>query len=111
MVTQNIDGLHTAGGVTDLLEVHGSIRTATCLVDGETVELAEVRARMEAADDGVPRCAAGHPLKPGVVLFGEMLPEARDHARVLARGRGGAAAVRGLLARGPPGGGAAWTSR
>ncbi len=76
VVTQNIDGLHTAGGVTDLLEVHGSIRSATCLVDGERVELAEVRERMEAAEDGVPRCAAGHPLKPDVVLFGEMLPEA-----------------------------------
>jgi NAD-dependent deacetylase len=24
----------------------------------------------------VPRCDAGHPLKPDVVLFGEMLPEA-----------------------------------
>jgi NAD-dependent deacetylase len=76
VVTQNIDGLHTAGGVTDLLEVHGSIRTATCLVDGESHELAEVQVRAEAADDGVPRCDAGHPLKPDVVLFGEMLPEA-----------------------------------
>lgn len=76
VVTQNIDGLHTAGGVRDLLEVHGSIRTASCLVDGETVELVEVRERLEASDDGVPRCSAGHPLKPDVVLFGEMLPEA-----------------------------------
>jgi NAD-dependent deacetylase len=76
VVTQNIDGLHTAGGVTDLLEVHGSIRTASCLVDGERYELAEVRSRAEHSPDGVPRCDAGHPLKPDVVLFGEMLPEA-----------------------------------
>lgn len=75
VITQNIDGLHTAGGVTDLLEVHGSIRSATCLVDAERVGLDEVRARVEAAPDGVPRCADGHPLKPDVVLFGEMLPE------------------------------------
>ena len=75
VVTQNIDGLHTAGGVTDLLEVHGSIRTASCLVDGETFELADVRERLAAAEDGVPRCSAGHPLKPDVILFGEMLPE------------------------------------
>jgi NAD-dependent deacetylase len=76
VVTQNIDGLHTAGGVTNLVEVHGSIRTASCLVDGEQHDLAEVRARAAAAPDGVPRCDAGHPLKPDVVLFGEMLPEA-----------------------------------
>lgn len=76
VVTQNIDGLHTAGGVEDLLEVHGSIRTATCLVDGESHPLDEVRRRMAASEDGVPRCDAGHPLKPDVVLFGEMLPEA-----------------------------------
>ncbi len=76
VVTQNIDGLHTAGGVTDLLEVHGSIRTASCLVCGERYELAEVRSRAEHAGDGVPCCDGGHALKPDVVLFGEMLPEA-----------------------------------
>jgi NAD-dependent deacetylase len=76
IVTQNIDGLHTAGGATDLIEVHGTIATASCLVDGEQHDLAEVRARLAAAEDGIPRCSAGHPLKPDVVLFGEMLPEA-----------------------------------
>jgi len=76
VVTQNIDGLHTAAGVVDLLEVHGTIAAASCLVDGEQHELEEVLARIAAAGDGVPRCDAGHPLKPDVVLFGEMLPEA-----------------------------------
>jgi NAD-dependent deacetylase len=76
VVTQNIDGLHAAGGVTDLIEVHGTIATASCLVDGERHDLAEVRIRLEAAADGIPRCDAGHPLKPDVVLFGELLPEA-----------------------------------
>lgn len=76
VVTQNIDGLHAAGGVTDLVEVHGTIATATCPVDAERHDLGEVRARLDAAADGVPRCDAGHPLKPDVVLFGELLPEA-----------------------------------
>jgi NAD-dependent protein deacetylase/lipoamidase len=76
VVTQNIDGLHEAAGTADLIEVHGSIAHASCLFDGERVELEEVRARLEAAPDGVPRCGAGHPLKPDVVLFGELLPEA-----------------------------------
>jgi NAD-dependent deacetylase len=75
VVTQNIDGLHEAAGTADLIEVHGSIAHASCLFDGERVGLEEVRGRLEAAPDGVPRCRAGHPLKPDVVLFGELLPE------------------------------------
>jgi NAD-dependent deacetylase len=76
VITQNIDGLHEAAGTADLIEVHGSIAHASCPFDGERLELEEVRARLEAAPDGVPRCGAGHPLKPDVVLFGELLPEA-----------------------------------
>jgi NAD-dependent deacetylase len=39
-------------------------------------ELADVRARIAAAGDGVPRCDEdGAPLKPDVVLFGELLPQ------------------------------------
>jgi NAD-dependent deacetylase len=75
VVTQNIDGLHTAAGIADVIEVHGSISHSSCLYDGMRYELDEVRARMAAAPDGVPRCDAGHPLKPDVVLFGELLPE------------------------------------
>jgi NAD-dependent deacetylase len=76
VITQNIDGLHAAGGVEDVIEVHGSISTASCLIDRAVVELDEVRARLAGADDGVPRCDCGAPLKPDVVLFGELLPEA-----------------------------------
>jgi NAD-dependent deacetylase len=76
VVTQNIDGLHEAAGTRDLIEVHGSISHASCLFDGERVGLHDVRTRLQAAPDGVPRCGAGHPLKPDVVLFGELLPEA-----------------------------------
>jgi NAD-dependent deacetylase len=75
VITQNIDGLHERGGVVDPIEVHGSISHASCLVCGERVELEEVRARLDAAADGIPRCGDGHPLKPDVVLFGELLPE------------------------------------
>src|SRR6478609_9747853 len=34
VITQNIDGLHRAAGTRELVEVHGSIATASCLVDG-----------------------------------------------------------------------------
>lgn len=76
VVTQNIDGLHRAAGTRDLIEVHGSIGTSSCLGCGAGFELAEVRRRLEEDIDGVPRCDCGKPLKPDVVLFGELLPEA-----------------------------------
>jgi NAD-dependent deacetylase len=76
VVTQNIDGLHRLAGTRDLIEVHGSIGTSSCLECGQRHELAEVRRRLESADDGVPRCECGAALKPDVVLFGELLPEA-----------------------------------
>ena len=34
-----------------------------------------MRERLAARRDGVPRCDCGAPLKPDVVLFGELLPE------------------------------------
>ncbi len=74
VVTQNIDGLHRMAGTEDLIEVHGSIATSSCLACGASHPLDEARARLEAAEDGVPRCDCGHPLKPDVVLFGEFLP-------------------------------------
>jgi NAD-dependent deacetylase len=69
VITQNIDGLHAAAG-SDPIEVHGSIRTASCLECGASFSLAETRAR-----GAVPRCDCGAVLKPDVVLFGELLPE------------------------------------
>ena len=73
IITQNIDGLHAAAGSRDVIEVHGSIATASCLACGATYSLAETRRRLEA---GVPRCDCGEVLKPDVVLFGELLDEA-----------------------------------
>jgi NAD-dependent deacetylase len=87
VITQNIDGLHSAAGSQDVIEVHGSIATASCLSDGTRVSLAETRRRLEEAADGVPRCDCGRPLKPDVVLFGEMLdPAAMERAERLACG-------------------------
>jgi NAD-dependent deacetylase len=76
VITQNIDGLHAAAGSRDVIEIHGSVTSASCQVDRSRYPLAEVRRRLEAADDGVPRCDCGEPLKPDVILFGELLDEA-----------------------------------
>jgi NAD-dependent deacetylase len=41
------------------------------------VALEQARLRMAGGPDGLPRCQrCGGPLKPDVVLFGELLPEA-----------------------------------
>jgi NAD-dependent deacetylase len=76
VVTQNIDQLHRKAGTGTLIEVHGTIATSSCLACGAGFELEEVRDRLAADESGVPRCDCGEPLKPDVVLFGELLPEA-----------------------------------
>ena len=88
VITQNIDMLHRRAGTRELVEVHGTIATCSCLSCPGRVELAEVRARQAAAEDGVPRCEhCAAPLKPDVVLFGEFLdPVALARAKALCDG-------------------------
>ena len=84
VVTQNIDRLHELAGSRDVVEVHGSIRTASCLDCGQTVSLEEViRQLRDAPTPTCPRC--GSVPKPDVVMFGEVLPaEAIERAVELA---------------------------
>jgi NAD-dependent protein deacetylase/lipoamidase len=88
VVTQNIDLLHTRAGSREVVEVHGSIRTASCPGCGERYPLERVLELLE--DAGAPACpACGGILKPDVVFFGELLdPVAIDRATELARGAG-----------------------
>jgi NAD-dependent deacetylase len=85
VVTQNIDLLHERAGSSEVVEVHGSIRTATCPGCGARYELEQVLALLAEAD--APACpACGEIVKPDVVFFGELLPpEAIDRAYKLAR--------------------------
>ncbi|HMD57925.1 MAG TPA: NAD-dependent deacylase [Solirubrobacteraceae bacterium] len=81
VITQNVDMLHRRAGTRELVEVHGSIASCSCLACAEQITLEHARERLAAAPDGVPRCTeCGAALKPDVVLFGELLPE-----RALAR--------------------------
>jgi NAD-dependent protein deacetylase/lipoamidase len=77
VITQNIDQLHRRAGTRQLVEVHGSIATCSCLACGARVELDDARERLAADPARVPRCGCGVPLKPDVVLFGELLDEER----------------------------------
>ncbi len=69
LVTQNVDGLHQRAGSADVIEFHGNLFDNRCFQDGrlDTVPL----------DDDVPTCSeCGELLRPGVVWFGESIPEA-----------------------------------
>jgi NAD-dependent deacetylase len=75
VITQNIDRLHRLAGSRRVVEVHGSIDWSVCPQCGGRMELERVMAQLE-GHDGAPECVAClAPLKPAVVLFGEMLPE------------------------------------
>jgi NAD-dependent deacetylase len=69
LVTQNVDGLHRRAGSSDVIELHGDITrircSACCLVHD---------APGPGEPPGCRQCAA--PLRPDVVWFGELLPEA-----------------------------------
>jgi NAD-dependent deacetylase len=87
VITQNIDRLHRRAGTRELIEVHGTIDTSSCLSCGARFALEEVQKRLEQSPASVPSCDCGEPLKPDVVLFGEFLPEgALERAYELAAG-------------------------
>jgi NAD-dependent deacetylase len=81
VVTQNVDGLHRAAGSQEVVEVHGSLREAQCIHCGVRVPIADA-----VADLPLPACPeCGEVLKPGVVMFGELLPaDAIERAQRLA---------------------------
>jgi NAD-dependent deacetylase len=88
VITQNIDTLHRKAGTRELVEVHGSIASCSCPDCGGSVPLQQTRERLAADREGVPRCeACDGPVKPDVVLFGELLPaSALLRARSLCEG-------------------------
>ncbi|MFZ1684610.1 MAG: NAD-dependent deacylase [Candidatus Zixiibacteriota bacterium] len=72
VITQNVDGLHRMAGSKDVLEIHGNITRNKCAECGRPIELDK---DIEPAD--IPRCGqCGGQIRPDVVWFGEMLPEA-----------------------------------
>ncbi|HVR44832.1 MAG TPA: NAD-dependent protein deacetylase [Thermoanaerobaculia bacterium] len=103
VITQNVDGLHQAGGSRRVLELHGTNHRVICLGCGDRIGRSEMQQRLAAANRGwlaeprawrpdgddeldreltrdfrVPSCAlCGGVLKPDVVFFGENVPRER----------------------------------
>ena len=74
LMTQNVDGLHAAAGTSNLIEIHGNIRDARCTRCPYALRF-EREALLDMA--GAPACPVCRaPMRPGAVLFGELLPEA-----------------------------------
>jgi NAD-dependent deacetylase len=70
LATQNVDGLHHAAGSRDVLELHGNVWTARCTRCGARADVRTLED--DARPPACPDC--GSPMRPDVVLFGEMLP-------------------------------------
>jgi NAD-dependent deacetylase len=69
LITQNVDGLHDLAGSKNVIKLHGDIWTLRCLKCGrERIDRSQL-------DDLPPHCECGGMLRPGVVWFGEPLPE------------------------------------
>lgn len=81
VITQNIDGLHTAAGSNEVIELHGNIRKNYCQECGERYDDEETLTKEE-----VMRCRCGGLIRPDVVWFGELLPvDAMELAETRAR--------------------------
>ena len=76
VLTQNVDGFHQAAGSRNLIEIHGRRDRLSCMACGAPMRLSEMIKAGRARPPDPPCCACGGVLRPGVVLFGEMLPEA-----------------------------------
>lgn len=74
LITQNFDGLHQCAGTRNLLQVHGTLNTLTCIGCYQQVDAQGYTAAfLDAAE--IPYCdTCGNILKPDVVLFEEQLP-------------------------------------
>lgn len=73
LITQNVDELHRRAGSVDPVELHGSLFQSRCMEDGGIHE-SVVDAELEAGR--LPCCPdCGALIRPGVVWFGEALPE------------------------------------
>jgi NAD-dependent SIR2 family protein deacetylase len=104
VVTQNVDGLHQAGGAHGVVELHGSLAKVVCLGCGDLTSRADLDRRLgwvnpqfdarvtainpdgdvDLSDQEIERfrmveCTAcdGGPLNPDVVFFGETVPAER----------------------------------
>jgi NAD-dependent deacetylase len=72
VLTQNVDGLHRAAGSRNLIEIHGTVHRLRCTECSHTRRVPDYSGLQ--IPPACPQC--GGLLRPDVVLFGELLPDA-----------------------------------
>lgn len=70
LITQNVDDLHRRAGSRDIHALHGSIERCRCIDCSRQYE-----GDLAPPSEEAPRCECGGLIRPGVVWFGESLPE------------------------------------
>jgi NAD-dependent SIR2 family protein deacetylase len=108
LITQNVDGLHSAAGSTRVINLHGDIATVVCLECGDRSARRELQHRLASANPRLEQASVlrhaevrpdgdavakdwqqfklvgcvqcGGRLKPDVVFFGESVPKSRVEA-------------------------------
>lgn len=85
VLTQNVDGFHRAAGSTDVIDIHGDVRDLMCTRCSWRERVEDYR-HLGRLPPSCPECGAL--VRPDVVLFEEMLPEAKLGRLVLELERG-----------------------
>jgi NAD-dependent deacetylase len=89
LVTQNVDGLHQAGGSSPeiVIEIHGTVHEAKCLSCEWRGPMHETLERVRAGEVDPPCTACGGMLKSATISFGENLePADLERAQLAAVG-------------------------
>ena len=82
IITQNVDDLHERAGSGPVIHLHGSLFSARCFACSHPHELPPINPSSSEAqhESDPPYCArCGGPIRPGVVWFGESLPQNEWH--------------------------------
>ncbi|SSC12200.1 NAD-dependent protein deacetylase [Mesotoga infera] len=72
IITQNIDGLQQRAGAKDVIELHGSVSSFSCMKCHRRYSRDELEKLLEESE--IPLCSCSGLIKPDIVFFGEMLP-------------------------------------
>jgi NAD-dependent deacetylase len=77
VITQNIDNLHQASGISagDVVELHGNTTYATCLTCEKRYELSWVKRKCDSLNGRAPDCDCGGYIKTATVSFGQAMPQ------------------------------------